>query len=173
MYGGITVSCHRHFLPGTSAEPTVIPLRSHCNTALSPVELSSVLNLLNVFPVRLPNFSLNLLLLFGWLQLLPVQSSYYYYYYHHHPHSSRHSSSAGSHNSAGPPDQTLPVHCYAKHLLAMQHACSLDNAVYSRAEIHRCYRTRPLSVAMFFLLALLSNTIPSRAYWCWHFVWTC
>jgi hypothetical protein len=53
-------------------------------------------------------------------------------------------------------------------LLAMQQACSLHYAVYSRAETHRCHRTRPLSVATFFLLALLSNLIPSRAYWCWR-----
>ena len=101
---------------------------------------------LNVFPVWLPNFSLNLLLLLRWLQLLSVQSHNYYYHHHrhHHPHSSRHSSSAGSHNSAGPTDQALPVHCYAKHLLAMQHACSLHYAAHSRAETNRCYRTRPL-----------------------------
>jgi hypothetical protein len=36
------------------------------------VQLPSVVNLLNVFLVWLPNFSLNLLLLFRWLQLPQV-----------------------------------------------------------------------------------------------------
>jgi len=72
MYGCITVSCHRHFLPGTSAETTAIPLSSHCSTELSTVQLSSVLSLLNVFPVRLPNFSLNLLFLIYKAILRPV-----------------------------------------------------------------------------------------------------
>jgi hypothetical protein len=38
------------------------------------VHLSFVLNLLNVFPVRLPNVSVNILLLFRWLQSLLVWS---------------------------------------------------------------------------------------------------
>jgi len=35
------------------------------------VQLSFVVNLMNVFLVRLPSFSLNLLFVFWWLQLLP------------------------------------------------------------------------------------------------------
>ena len=38
------------------------------------VQLSFVVNLSNVFPVQFSNFSLSFLLLFQWLQLLPVQS---------------------------------------------------------------------------------------------------
>ena len=60
-----------------------------------------VVNLSNVFPVQLPDFSLSFSLLFQWLQLLLVQPyisgstfvvSLYTnacilsYYYHHHPH---------------------------------------------------------------------------------------
>ena len=66
------VSSQRPLLPGTSLEPTVIPNCSgfKCQTAVFSVlyvmfqgQLSFVLNLLNVFLVWLPNFSLNLSLL--------------------------------------------------------------------------------------------------------------
>jgi hypothetical protein len=41
------------------------------------VWLSFVLNLLNLFLVWLPNFSLNLLILFPWLQWLPLSHIWY------------------------------------------------------------------------------------------------
>ena len=69
-------------------------------SVMSQVQLSFIVNLLNVFLVWRPNFSLKLSLLFRWLQFLPVQpySSYctlalslyinfcirYYYYYYYY-----------------------------------------------------------------------------------------
>ena len=104
------VSCQRPFLPGTSLEPAVIPTAHASSFTLQyisvlcvmfQVQLSFVVNLSNVFPVQLPNFSLSFSLLFQWLQLLLVQSyisgstfvvslyinycilTYYYYYYYY------------------------------------------------------------------------------------------
>ena len=73
----IVVSCHRPLLPGTSHEPTVIPFQFHTAVlsvlcVMFQVQLSSVVNLLNVFLVGLATFSLNVLLLFRRLQLVPV-----------------------------------------------------------------------------------------------------
>ena len=71
------------FLPGTSLEPVVIPTAQASSFTLQllsilcvmfQVQLSFVVNLSNVFPVQLPNFSLSFSLLFQWLQLLLVQS---------------------------------------------------------------------------------------------------
>ena len=75
------VSCHRSFLPGTSLEPAVIPTAQASRFTLHyfsvlcvmfQVQLSFVVNLSNVFPVQLPNFSSSFSLLFQWLQLLLV-----------------------------------------------------------------------------------------------------
>jgi hypothetical protein len=62
----IVVSCHAPFLPGTPLEPAVPPpptLQFHTAVlsvlrVLFPVQLSAVVNLTNVFPVQLPDFSL-------------------------------------------------------------------------------------------------------------------
>ena len=107
------VSRHKRFLPDTSPlEPTAIPTAQASKfrtTVLSvlcfmfQVQLSFVVNLLNVYLVWLPNFSLKLLLPFRWFQLSPLSSSIsgstflvppymnscillYYYYHHHHHH---------------------------------------------------------------------------------------
>ena len=76
-------SCHRLFLPGTSPlESTAIPTALGSsfgytwNIARITCDVPSIadfaVNLLNVFLVLLPNFSLNLFLLFWWLQVLPI-----------------------------------------------------------------------------------------------------
>jgi len=75
------VSCHRHFLPGTSLKPVVIPsseLKFHTAIfsvlcVMFQVELSFVLNLSSVLLVQFPNFSLSFSLLFQWFEFLLVK----------------------------------------------------------------------------------------------------
>jgi hypothetical protein len=80
----VVVSCHRPFLPGNSLQPTVIPSTQNSSFRLqylpyyvwcSKYSCLFLVNPLNAFLVWLTHFSLNLLLLFWWLQLL-LASSY-------------------------------------------------------------------------------------------------
>jgi len=77
----VVVSCHKHFLPGTSLEPMVIPIAQASSFRLQYFpyyvwcsQYSCLLKWIywKCSLVWLPNFFLNLLLLFWWLQLLLV-----------------------------------------------------------------------------------------------------